>query len=420
MSVFPMMIRFRQIFNDPYIFNINKVVTDELLKYAHTSQTINMKGKKIGITVGSRGINNIASIIRSISEYINKLGATVYLIPSMGSHGGGNINGQLEILGSLGITEKSTGSKVIRNIDSLLLGYSQLGIPVFVNKNVLDLDGIVVVNRVKPHTDFEGSIESGICKMLAIGLGGPKGAYTVHSYALHKGYEQTIKDVAKTVIDNCNIIFMVGLVENRNSQLAKVQLINPKNIFTEEPKLLALAKKMHAKLPVDKLDLLIIDEIGKNISGTGMDTKIVGRIMIIGQKEPEKPSISRIVVLDITDESHGNAIGLGLADIITRKVFNKIDLKSTALNSISSMSPEQGRIPVVLENDKNAINAALESLGSIKDKEFRILHIRNTLFMEEMEASINLLEELSSKDSIHIIGKAHPLNFSSKGFLSRI
>lgn len=420
MSVIPMMIRFRQVFNDPYISDINEVVTDGILKYVHTYQTINMKGKKIGITVGSRGISNIASIIRSISEYINKQGATVYLIPAMGSHGGGNIEGQLDILNSLGITEESIGYEIIRNIDSSLLGYSDLGIPVFIIKAIFSLDGIVVVNRIKSHTDFEGSIESGICKMLAIGLGGPKGAYTVHSHALCKGYEQTIVDVAQTVIDNCNIILMVGLIENHNSQLAKVQVINPRDIFTEEPKLLTLAKSMHDKLPVDKLDLLIIDEIGKDISGTGMDTKIVGRIMVKGQKEPEKPSISRIVVLDITDESHGNAIGSGLADITTRKVFNKIDLKSTALNSIISMSPEQGKIPVVLENDKDAINAALDSLGSIKYKESRIIHIRNTLFMEEMEASLPLMKEISSNSSVQILDKAHPLNFSSEGFLPRI
>lgn len=417
MPVFPMMIRFQQVFNDPYILNINEVITDGLLKYAHTYKIMSIKGKKIGITVGSRGISNISSIIKSISEYINNQGATAYLIPSMGSHGGGNIEGQLDILSSLGITEEFTGSKIIRNIDSSLLGYSVLDIPVFINKEVLSLDGIVVVNRIKPHTDFEGSIESGICKMLAIGLGGPKGAYTVHSYALHKGYEQTIKDVAKVMINNCNIILMIGLIENRNSQLAKVQFINPKEIFIEEPKLLALAKKMHAKLPVDQLDLLIIDEIGKDISGTGMDTKIVGRIMVKGQKEPKTPTISRIVVLDITDESHGNAIGLGLADITSKKAFNKIDLKTTALNSISSMSPEQGRIPVVMDNDQDAIEAGLNSLGSIKYEESRVLHIKNTLFLEEMEASLPLLKELSHSNFIHFIGKPHPLNFTSKGGL---
>lgn len=420
MSMIPMMIRFRQVFNDPYISDINKIVTDKLVKYFRTYQAINMKGKKIGITVGSRGISSIASIIRSISEYIKKQGATVYLIPAMGSHGSGDLEGQLDILNGLGITEESIGSGIIKNIDSSLMGNSDLGIPVFINKVVFSLDGIVVVNRIKSHTDFEGSIESGICKMLAIGLGGPKGAYTVHSYALHKGYEQTIIDVAKTIVDKLNMILMVGLIENRKGQLAKAQVINPKEIFVEEPKLLALSKKMHAKLPVDKLDVLIIDEIGKDISGTGMDTKIVGRIMVKGQKEPEKPTISRIVVLDITNESHGNSIGLGLADITTRKVFNKIDLKATALNSISSMSPEQGKIPVVVGNDKDAIEDALKSLGSIKYEESRILHIRNTLFMEEMEASLSLMKEISSSNFIHILGKAHPLSFSSKGFLTRI
>jgi len=418
--MFPQMVRVKQNYNHLNILNTKEVIKNAISNYMNIFKIEDIEGKKIGITVGSRGINNIVSIIKTISEFIISKGGITYLIPSMGSHGSGIIDGQLAILKSLGITEKSTASKIINNIDSLLLGNSQFGIPVFVNKNVLDLDGIVVVNRVKPHTDFEGSIESGICKMLAIGLGGPKGAYTVHSYALHKGYEQTIIDVAKTMVDKLNIIFMVGLIENRKGQLAKAQVINPKEIFVEEPKLLALSKKMHAKLPVDKLDVLIIDEIGKDISGTGMDTKIVGRIMVKGQKEPEKPTISRIVVLDITDKSHGNAIGLGLADIITRRVFNKIDLNTTAFNSVGSMSPEQGRIPVVMDSDKSAVNAALDSLGAIKHEESRIIHIRNTLFMEEMEVSLPLLKELSSRDSIRILGTSHPLNFSSKGFLPRI
>lgn len=420
MSLFPKMVRFRQVFNDPFISNIDEALNDKLQKYLHNYQIKDLKGKKIGITAGSRGISSIVPVISSISKYLINQGATTYLIPSMGSHGGGTIDGQLDMLESLGITEEMTGSKIINNIDSELSGYSKSGIPVYLNKSVLDLDSIVVVNRVKPHTDFEGNIESGICKMLAIGLGGPKSAHTVHSYALYNGYEHTIVDVAKTIIEKLNILFMIGFVENCQNQLSKIQVINPVKIFIEEPKLLAVAKKMHAKLPVDNLDILIIDEIGKNISGTGMDTKIVGRIMVMGQEEPEKPAISRIVVLDITDESHGNAIGLGLADIATKKVFNKIDLNATALNSISSMSPEQGRIPVILENDEEAIKSALESLGAINHEKSRIMHIRNTLFLEEMEASLSIMDEISSNNNIQILDKAHPLSFSPEGSLSRI
>lgn len=418
--MFPQMIRIQQTFDAPYISNVSKVIIANLSKFAHSSHMESLEGKRIGITAGSRGISNITLILKSISLFIKSRGGTPYLIPAMGTHGGGCIDGQLDILNSLGITEQFIGAKIIKNINTSLLGYSSLGVPVFLNKAALNLDGIVVVNRIKPHTDFVGSIESGICKMFAIGLGGPQGAYTVHSYALQKGYEQTITNVAKTMIDNLNVIAAVGLVENWKGQLAHIEIFNPEEIFSKEPQLLALAKKMLIKLPADKLDILIIDEIGKNISGTGMDTKVVGRIMVMGQKEPEKPTISRIVVLDITDESHGNAIGVGLADITTRKVFNKIDLNVTAFNSVGSMSPEQGRIPVVMDTDKDAVNAALDSLGAIKREESRIIHIRNTLFMEEMEVSLPLLKELSSRDSIRILGIAHPLSFSSKGFLPRV
>lgn len=418
--MFPKIIRVQQIFDAPYISNVNKVTIANLSKFAHSSQMESLEGKRIGITAGSRGINNIISILEAISWFVKNRGGVPYLIPSMGTQGGGCIDGQLDILKSLGITEQSIGAEIIKNIHTSLLGYSSLGVPVFLNKEALGLDGIVVVNRIKPHTDFTGGIESGICKMFAIGLGGPQGALTAHSYAMKKGYEQTITDIAKTMIDNLNVIAAVGILENWKGQVSHIEPFSPKEIFSKEPQLLALAKKILVKLPVNELDVLIIDEIGKNISGTGMDTKVVGRIMVKGQKEPEKPTISRIVVLDITDESHGNAIGLGLADITTRRAFNKIDLNITAFNSVGSMTPEQGRIPVVMNSDKDAVNAALDSLGAIKHEKSRIIHIRNTLFMEEMEVSLPLLKELSSRDSIRILGTAHPLNFSSKGFLSRI
>ena len=418
--MFPQMIRIQQTSDAPYISNVSEVTISNLSKFAHSSHMESLEGKRIGITAGSRGISNITSILEAISWFVKNRGGVPYLIPSMGTQGGGCIDGQLDILKSLGITEQSIGAEIIKNIDTSLLGYSSLGIPVFLNKAALDLDGIVVVNRIKPHTDFVGSIESGICKMFVIGLGGPQGALTAHSYAIKKGYEQTITDIAKTMIDNLNVIAAVGIVENWKGQVAHIEIINPKEIFIKEPQLLVLAKKTLVKLPTDELDVLIIDEIGKNISGTGMDTKTVGRIMVIGQKEPEKPIISRIVVLDITDESHGNAIGLGLADITTRRAFNKIDLNITAFNSVGSMTPEQGRIPVVMDSDKDAVNAALDSLGAIKHEESRIIHIRNTFFMEEMEVSLSLLKELSSRDSIRILSTAHPLNFSPKGFLPRI
>ena len=416
----PQMIRIQQTFNAPYIPDVGKLTIEKFSKYVRSCHIESLEGKRIGITAGSRGISNIVFVLKSISLFVKSIGGIPYLIPSMGTHGEGHIDEQLSILKSLEITEESIGAKIIKNIQTSFMGYSSIGVPVYMNKEVLHLDGIVVVNRIKPHTDFEGSIESGICKMFAIGLGGPKGAYTVHSYSLLKGYEKTITDVAKTMIDNLNVIAAVGLVENWKEQLAHIEIFNHKEIFIKEPKLLTLAKKMLVKLPVEKLDVLIIDEIGKNISGTGMDTKVIGRIMVKGQKEPEKPIISRIIVLDITNESHGNAIGLGLADITTRRVFDKIDLNATAFNSVGSMSPEQGRIPVVMNTDKDAVKAALNTLGCIKHEESRIIHIRNTSFMEEMEVSIPLLKEIISRDSIRVLSTAHPLDISSKGFLSRI
>lgn len=418
--MFPQMVRIRQILESPCVLDIASAMSENLQKYAQSIGLHSLAGKKIGITAGSRGIDSIPLILRSVADFVKGLEGRPFLIPAMGSHGGANVNDQIEILHDLGITEKTVGAPIIGNIETTLIGNTETGVPVHINRAVLELDGLIVVNRIKAHTDFEGKIESGICKMFAIGLGAYEGALTTHSYALTQGYEETIIGVASKMMDKVPIIAAIGILENWKGKTARIEVFSGSEIFSKEPLLLIEAKQLMVKLPVDKIDVLIIDEIGKNISGTGMDTKVVGRIMVRGQKEPVKPVISRIVVLDTTPESHGNVLGIGLADITTKKVFGKIDFNSTALNAISSMSPEQGRIPVVMNSDKDALKAALSSLGAIKSNESRIVHIRNTSWMEEMEISLPLLEELSSLGTINILGSPSSMRFGPDGTLVRI
>lgn len=418
--MFPKMVRIRQLFENICVDNLSSVMAFKLNDYCRSQGIITLAEKKIGITAGSRGIDSIPVILKTVAAFVKEKGGCPVIIPSMGSHGGGVLDTQIQILKDLGITDESTGASIVRNIATEMIGTTDSGVPVYVNKAVLELDGLIVVNRIKPHTDFHGSIESGICKMLAIGIGALEGAGATHSYALKNGYEETIVGVASKIMEKVPVIAAVGIIENCMGKTAKIDVFSADEIMLKEPLLLNEAKKLKAKLPVENVDVLVIDEIGKNISGTGMDTKVVGRIMVHGQKEPDIPKISRIVVLDVTGESHGNVLGIGLADITTKRVLEKTDFRSTAVNAINSMSPEQGRLPVVMDSDMEAIQAALRSLGALKKEECRIIHIKNTSFLEEMEVSIPVLEEIKLSNFIHIVGPMHEFEFDAAGSAVRV
>ncbi|MDW7677108.1 MAG: lactate racemase domain-containing protein [Bacillota bacterium] len=374
-----------------------------------------IKGFKIGIAVGSRGIYKLTTIVKSVIKIIIEKGGEPSIISAMGSHGGGTEQGQYEVLASLGISEEAMGVPIRCCTDSTLLGYTDEGIPVYCNNAVFKVDKVVLVNRIKTHTDFSGKIESGICKMLSVGLGNPDGAMTVHAHSLEKGYEHVISQVATYMIEKIPILFAVGILENWVGKTSKIEAFLAKDIISSEHSLLAEMKAGSIKLPFSKIDVLIIENIGKNISGTGMDTKVVGRIMVIGQKEPEEPVIKRIVVLNLTPESHGNATGIGLADITTMSVFKAIDIKTTAINSISSMSPEQGRLPCILGNEYEAIKAAIFTLGTVDVKKVKMVYIKDTLSLEYMIVSSALLSEVNFNPCLEILGAGEDLIFDSEG-----
>lgn len=413
--MFPRMIKIKQ--NMP-VQTVEDVV-GAVLKSLDSikARQINLEGKTIGITAGSRGINNISLILKTIADYVKEAKGNPVLIPSMGSHGGGALEGQREVLASLGITEEAVGAPVRCCIDTVMLGETPSGVPVYCNKEAVKMDGLIVVNRIKSHTDFSGKIESGICKMLAIGLGSEKGAITTHSHAIVKGYEEVITEVAKVMISKLPVLFAVGILENWKSETAEIGAFLPEEIVEKEKLMLAKYKESAIKLPFTDLDVLAVGKIGKNISGTGMDTKVIGRIHIKGQKEPDKPKIARIVVLGLTEESHGNAVGIGLADITTQEVFESIDLRRTGFNCISSMAPEQGFIPCVAADDRAALESALATLGAVEFSKIRMVYIKNTSSLEEMAVSEALIGEVQSDSRLDIIGELEELQFDASGKL---
>ncbi len=409
----PKLIKIKQDVPAPQLKNISAEVFNQIKKLNLEKSKVG--GKSIGITVGSRGIHAIDDITRAIVSSIKEMGGVPIIIPAMGSHGGASERGQEEVLASLGITETSVMAPIKFCASAVKIGETSNGIPVYCSEEAVKLDGLVIANRIKSHTDFTGDIESGLCKMMTIGLGNPKGADTAHYYAVNYGYAEMIRESAEIILEKLPVIFALGIVENWKNQTMKIEAILPENIIEKERELLKYYKKNSLKLPFKEADILIVGEMGKNISGAGMDTKVIGRIRILGQKEPNYPKINNIVVLDITEESHGNATGIGLADYTTMKVFKEMDINATTINGLTSMSPDQIRIPCILENDLQAIEAAIRTLGPAKENNFSMAYIKNTASLEEMAVTENIFEQINGR--VEALEGPKDLVFNSKGKL---
>lgn len=380
----------------------NNVNTEELI-------TPDMK---VGITVGSRGIANIVTIIKTICNYVREKGGKPFIIPAMGSHGGASAQGQLDVLNELGITEGTMDCPIESSMEVVQLGTTESGVPVYFDKFAYSLDGIVVVNRIKPHTDFDAEIESGLTKMIAVGLGNEMGCSTMHAYGLSK----SIPESAKISMGKANILMGLGIIENSKDETYKLKALLPEDFEVEERKLLIEAKNIVPKLPVDNLDILVVEEIGKMISGTGMDTKVIGRIKIQGEEDPLNPKIKKIVVLNLAKNSYGNALGIGLADITTKKLLDSIDFDATYANIIATAFLERGKIPIVSSDDRNAITIGVNTVGNIDPKDIKIGIIKNTLDLQEMYLSDGALKEID-RSRIEVIEKDIKLSFDEDGNL---
>jgi len=349
---------------------------------------------------------------------VREAGGEPEIFAAMGCHGEARAEGQREMLSSLGIDEESVGAPVRTCAQSTQYGETETGIPVYGNTLPLEYQSIVLVNRIKMHTDFEDFTESGLLKLLAIGVGNPDGCKNVHSYALRYGYGNVIRATAAVMLKKLPVAVGFMLTENWKHELDHIEAVFPEHFVERETALLKAVKDQSIKLPVESADALLIGEIGKDISGTGMDTKVVGRIGIIGQKEPETPAIKRIVVLDISEASHGNAIGIGLADLSTAQVHDKINFRATAINACSSMSPEQGRLPCFLDNDLDAVHAAVETFGLKDPSQAHVLYIQDTNSLEYLAVSEALYRDVLSKNPhIEKISDPFDLEFDNNGKL---
>ena len=407
----------RQTFKIQELDNIEEKIQEEIKKI-NICQKIK-PGMKIGITAGSRGINRIHEVISIISNEVKKYGGSPIVIASMGSHGGATKQGQLEILRHYGIIEENIGAPIIATDKSFVIGYLKNGLPVYVNDLVKSLDGILVVNRIKVHTSFKAPIESGLSKMTAIGLGHHKGASLIHSLGIENLHRNIIR-FSNRILKELPIIGGIGLLENSYDQILEISAANPENFQDIDRELLIKSKKVLPRLPVNNIDLLIIKEIGKNISGTGMDSNIVGGIPMVANKGGDNliiPQIKEILVFDLSAESNGNAHGIGWATAITKKLYNKIDFKSTYINSITSGFLWKSRIPMVFPTEKDAITTCLKVLGDFRKQELRIVIIKNTLDLEKMFVSKIVWKNLQNNKNVFSEDYNYRLNFNKKGKL---
>jgi hypothetical protein len=408
------MYRIRQRFDDIRVKDIRETVRAEL---GGLSWSAIQPGHRVAITAGSRGIADIAEILRAIVEFLKSLGADPFLFPAMGSHGGATAAGQVAMLEQLGVTEASVKAPIISSMEVAELGTTENNVSVFMDKNALTADHIVVVNRIKSHTKFKAPIESGLMKMMAIGMGKQKGAELYHKAAVQDTFFKIITDAARLVLKKTPVICAVAILENAYGETAKITALKTDEIESREKDLLLLSKKMMAKLPFNEIDLLIIDEMGKDISGVGIDPNITGRNRDLLGVFPHPAQVKRLFVRDITDRSKGNATGIGLADITTQRLVDKIDYAATYKNCITGISPEKAAVPMHFGNDREAIEVALGSIGLIPAKKSKIVRIKNTLRLDTAEVSEAYAEMFQRRPDLEIIGGPYRMEFNGENNL---
>jgi hypothetical protein len=406
------MIRVRQTFPRPRVADIPAAVRETLGAAALRVKS----GDTVAVGAGSRGIANIDVIVGAVVRWLKELGARPFVFPAMGSHGGGTAEGQLSVLEHYGITEATMGCPVRATMDVVQVGEA-LGLPVWLDGLAAEADWIGIVNRVKPHTDFKGSIESGLFKMMTIGLGKHRGAIQYHRANIHHGYETVITSVGREMLAKARIGFGVGIVENGYDETAHVEAFRPEDLEAGERRLLKSAREWMARLPFSPIDVLVVEEMGKNISGSGMDTNVIGRPSNPHEPFPNDPKILWIVTLDLTDESYGNAVGIGNADFTTRRLVEKIDMKPTLINAITACAPGGAKVPATFETDREAVETALSCIGLTPPSSARVIRIKNTLMLGEIEVSEAYAAELARRPDLTPLGDAAPLPFDAAGRL---
>lgn len=351
------------------------------------------KGGRYAITAGSRGIANIALITRAIADAVKEAGGIPFIVPAMGSHGGATAEGQRQMIEGFGITEGFVGAPILSSMEVVEVDRTGSGVPCYMDKNAYEADGVILCGRIKPHTDFKAPVESGLLKMLVIGLGKHAQAQTIHSYG-SRGLRENIPAAAEKLLATGKVVGGIAIVEDAYDKTALLEWLKPGQMYEREQELLKIASSEMARLPLDDIDLLIVDRMGKNISGTGMDTNVIGRLMIKGESDPGKPHIRYIAALSLTHESHGNALGIGLADVVTKRLVDAIDFKAMNENVITTSFLGRGAVPIVLATDKAAVETALKCLWGVEPKAAKVVRITDTAHLSELivsEAALPML-----------------------------
>jgi len=412
----PLVARVRQAIPQPVVADIAGTVRTRILE-SRIQERVPAAGR-IAVGVGSRGITTIARIARATVDTLKELGYRPFIVGAMGSHGGATAEGQRELLAGYGVTEEGMGVEIRTDMDVEVVGTSPIGLPIYFDRNAHGADGIVIVNRVKPHTDFHATYESGIVKMMVIGFGKRKGAEQIHRLGLG-GLKEVLPAVGAHLVKNTKFALGLAILENADDVPAEIVALEPEALFDEEPKLLARARALMGRLPFDQLDVLIVGELGKNYSGAGMDPNVIGRLMVETQNDFDRPVITRLAVLDASEETHGNIVGVGFADLATERLVEKMDPEPFRINTITSRCLERARIPITLPTDRDVVEVCLDTCWRLKASEARMVLIPNTLEVNTLWVTEPLAAEVNAHPHLTLETDFLPLPFSADGWLDQ-
>ena len=404
---FPDMVDIEQRFVRDHVADVEGAVRAEMRKLAGAP----LAGKRIAVAAGSRGIAAIDRVVRTTIEQLKAFGAEPFIVPAMASHGGANAEGQIGVLADLGITEKAMGAPIRASMDVVQIGSLEDGMPIFFDKIASQSDGVVLCCRVKPHTDFRGEWESGLYKMLAIGLGKHRGAVEIHSRGF-PNFHHLIPRVGRVVLEKMPILFGIAVVENAYHQVFKVEGVPAADFDERDKALQVVAKQNFARILVPRIDVLVVDELGKDVSGSGMDPNVTGRCGSPGVDFGVAP-IHRIVVRDLTEATHGNACGLGLADLTTRRCAEKIDFVKTYTNLITATVLEPAKLPIVMRDDREAITVAVITCNNVTTETIRVVRIKNTTELTRIQVSKAVLADIAGRDDLKVLGAPAPMRFDA-------
>ncbi len=410
----PLIAPVRQVLNQPVVADL----AGEVRRQWQNSQIPQRlkRGDRVLVGVGSRGIANVATMVRATLDVLRDLGTKPAIVAAMGSHGGATSEGQRELLAGYGVSEEALRVPVLTDMTAVPIGTNSWGETVFFDKNAWEADALLTVSRIKPHTDFRSTIESGICKMLVIGLGKRDGASQHHKYGV-RGLRDILPESAKVILEKSKFVAGLAVLENASEQTAKVQVVHREEVFAVEPGLLEESRQLMGRLPFAQLDLLVIGEIGKNYSGAGIDPNVVGRLLVEGQEEFTSPRITRICCLDLSPESHGNGTGCGIADLTTDRLLASIDPVPFRMNNLTACFLWRSKLPFAFPNDRECIATGIQTCWQPFPEKLRIAIIPNTLELPEMWVSPAVLEEAKANSKLQVTGDLQPMPFDANGNL---